>query len=83
MPRPKRQFLQLSCVVALPPPRLRAYADYALEQRLQQGLAADEMGFGGVSLRSSNLEPFMSALGQKQTLADVRAMSALPPKSGH
>jgi hypothetical protein len=35
----------------------------------------------GVSLRGSNLEPPMSALGQKQTLRGVRPMSALPPKA--
>jgi len=39
-----------------------------------------EMGFG-VKLRSSNLELPMSALGQKQTLGHLRAMSALPPKA--
>ena len=32
-------------------------------------------------LRSSNLEPLMSALGQKQTLTPVNLMSALPPKA--
>ena len=35
--------------------------------RLQQGFAIDEMGFG-IKLHSSNSEPLMSALGQKQTL---------------
>ena len=35
----------------------------------------------GLSLHSSNPEPLMSALGQKQTLQHVRAMSALPPKA--
>jgi hypothetical protein len=35
----------------------------------------------GISLRSSNLGPLMSALGQKQTSEQVRAMSALPPKA--
>jgi hypothetical protein len=35
----------------------------------------------GVSLRGSNSEPLMSALGQKRTLGDVRLMSALPPKA--
>jgi len=34
-----------------------------------------------VSLRGSNSEPLMSALGQKQTSAPVRVMSALPPKA--
>jgi hypothetical protein len=34
-----------------------------------------------VILRSSNLVPLMSALGQKQTSADVGVMSALPPKA--
>jgi len=34
-----------------------------------------------VRLRSSNPEPLMSALGQKQTLTPVRVMSALPPKA--
>jgi hypothetical protein len=35
----------------------------------------------GVSLHGSNPEPFMSALGQKQTLHSVEPMSALPPKA--
>jgi hypothetical protein len=35
----------------------------------------------GVSLRSSNPKPLMSALGQKQTSAQGRIMSALPPKA--
>ena len=34
-----------------------------------------------VSLRRSNPEPLMSALGQKQTLWKVRLMSALLPKA--
>ena len=37
-------------------------------------------GFG-VSLRGSNYQRFMSALGQKQTFGNVRLMSALPPKA--
>jgi hypothetical protein len=32
-------------------------------------------------LRSKNPEPPMSALGQKRTLSDISAMSALPPKA--
>ena len=39
-----------------------------------------EWGFG-VSLRGSNPDPLMSALGQKQTYSDVWPMSALPPKA--
>src|SRR5262249_25922774 len=39
-----------------------------------------EWGSGG-SLHGSNPEPLMSALGQKQTLAKARLMSALPPKA--
>ena len=35
----------------------------------------------GVSLHGSNLEPLMSALGQKRTFSEVCAMSALPPKA--
>jgi hypothetical protein len=35
----------------------------------------------GVTLRSSNSEPLMSALGQKQKFSKVCAMSALPPKA--
>jgi hypothetical protein len=35
----------------------------------------------GVCLHGSNLEPPMSALGQKRTLTTTRAMSALPPKA--
>jgi hypothetical protein len=38
------------------------------------------MGFR-VSLHSSNPEPLMSALGQKQTIGPFIAMSALPPKA--
>jgi len=34
-----------------------------------------------VSLHSSNPEPLMSALGQKQTFCIAWAMSALPPKA--
>jgi hypothetical protein len=33
----------------------------------------------GVSLRSSNPKPLMSALGQKRTYAVQQSMSALPP----
>ena len=47
---------------------------------LQQGFAMGEMGFR-VSLQRSNPEPLMSALGQKQTLGCLSAMSALPPKA--
>jgi hypothetical protein len=35
----------------------------------------------GVSLQSSNPEPPMSALGQKQTFRPFATMSALPPKA--
>jgi hypothetical protein len=35
----------------------------------------------GVSLHGSNPGPLMSALGQKRTFEQVRAMSALPPKA--
>jgi hypothetical protein len=35
----------------------------------------------GLSLHSSNPEPLMSALGQKQTLPESNGMSALPPKA--
>ena len=45
-------------------PKAQSLCELALEQRLQQGLAADEMGFGG--LHGSNPEPLMSALGQKR-----------------
>ena len=48
--------------------------------RLQQGFAADEMGFR-VKLHGSNFEPLMSALGQKRTFGIVQLMSALPPKA--
>jgi hypothetical protein len=33
------------------------------------------------ALRRSNPAPLMSALGQKQTSEQLRAMSALPPKA--
>ena len=39
---------------------------------------AREMGFG-ISLHGSNSELLMSALGQKQTYAAHKVMSALPP----
>jgi len=65
----------------LPPPRLRACADYALElTQLQQGFATDGMGFR-VKLRGSNFEPLMSALGHKRTFSGLCAMPALPPKA--
>jgi hypothetical protein len=48
--------------------------------QLQQGFVTDGMGFR-VKLHGSNFEPLMSATGQKQTLEQVRAMSALPPKA--
>jgi hypothetical protein len=35
----------------------------------------------GVSLRGSDPEPLMSAMGQKRTLACPRRMSAIPPKA--
>ena len=35
----------------------------------------------GTNLHGGNPEPPMSALGQKQTSAHVRVMSALPPKA--
>jgi hypothetical protein len=54
----------------------------SLMARLQQGFGTGEIG-AGVKLRSSNFEPSMSALGQKQTLQCILVMSALPPKSGH
>jgi hypothetical protein len=49
-------------------------------RRLQQGFATGEMG-SGVSLHGTNLEPLMSALGQKQRSRPEIAMSALPPKA--
>jgi hypothetical protein len=48
--------------------------------QLQQGFVTSEMGLG-VSLRGSNPEPPMSALGQKQTSQRILLMSALPPKA--
>src|SRR6516225_3522804 len=35
----------------------------------------------GIKLHSRNPEPLMSALGQKQTFRNAKAMSALPPKA--
>jgi hypothetical protein len=35
----------------------------------------------GISLQATNPEPLMSALGQKQTSAHVRVMSAFSPKA--
>jgi hypothetical protein len=40
----------------------------------------DGMGFR-VKLHSSNFEPLMSALGQKQTSGHLQPTSALPPKA--
>ena len=48
--------------------------------QLQQGFAAVKWGLG-VSLHGSNLEPLMSALGQKRTLDRRLLMSALLPKA--
>jgi hypothetical protein len=45
------------------------------------GICDQQNGELGVSLHSSNPDPVMSALGQKQTLGHVRTMSALPPKA--
>ena len=59
--------------IAFPKVKLR---DLVLQ--LQQGFATGEMGFRG-SLHGSKPELLMSALGQKQTFRNVRAMSALPP----
>jgi hypothetical protein len=62
-------------------PKTQSLCDYALElTQLQQGFVTDGMGFR-VKLHSSNFEPLMSALGQKRTSEDVKAMSALPPKA--
>ena len=46
----------------------------------QSGRATGETRYS-VELHGSNPEPLMSALGQKQTSARVRGMSALPPKA--
>jgi hypothetical protein len=61
--------------IAYPKAQLR---DLGLQ--LQQEFASGEMGLV-VSLHGSHPEPLMSAMGQKQTLAKVRLMSALPPKA--
>ena len=66
--------ISMKSPVALPSPRpgpRRMGRDY---------IATNEMGFGD-KLHSSNSERPMSALGQKQTSAHVRVMSALPPKA--
>jgi hypothetical protein len=57
-------------------PRLRATpipADYIRDLRRGK--------WGSTFLRSNNSNRLMSALGQKQTSRDFRAMSALPPKA--
>jgi hypothetical protein len=62
-------------------PKTQSLCDYALElTQLQQGFVTDGMGFR-VKLHSSNFEPLMSALGQKQTSRHLQPMSALPPKA--
>jgi hypothetical protein len=43
---------------------------------LQKGFTMGEIG-----LHSSNFDPLMSALGQKQTLTTTLAMSAITPKA--
>ena len=48
--------------------------------RTLKAAIAQEWDFG-ISLHGSNLEPLMSALGQKQTSGPRNAMSALPPKA--
>src|SRR5262249_367922 len=76
-----QQSLKSNRASALPPPRQRASADYVLKlTKLQQGFVTEGWGFR-VKLLGSNPEPPMSALGQKRTSHDVRAMSALPPKA--
>jgi hypothetical protein len=50
------------------------YSNYSRDLRLAKWGS-------GLSLRSSNPEPLMSALGQKQTLGLLRLMSDLPPKA--
>jgi hypothetical protein len=44
--------------------------------KLQHGMAGHKM-----VLRRSNMRKRMSALGQRRTSQQVRAMSALPPKA--
>jgi hypothetical protein len=61
----------------LPSPRLKL-RDLVLQ--LQQGFATGEMGFRG-QFAGHQPEPFMSALGQKQTSRHLQPMSALPPKA--
>src|SRR5262245_41734384 len=48
------------------------------QQTAAQGFATSEMGLRG-KLHRSNPEPLMSALGQKQTCAAHKLMSALAP----
>jgi len=62
-------------------PKAQSLCGLCLRATITAGIGGRRNGLRGVSLRSSNLEPFMSALGQKQTLEHVRAMSALPPKA--
>jgi hypothetical protein len=52
----------------------------AQNARLQQGFEIGGMGFW-ISLHGSNPQPLMSALGQKETSADVCVMSALRAKA--
>ena len=59
-------------------PEAQDYADVATTMQLQQGFVTGEMGFKG-QFHGNNLEPLMSALGQKRTWRDQIAMSALPP----
>jgi hypothetical protein len=62
-------------------PRAQKCADCRLQGRdYSRELRLAKWG-SGVSLHRSNLEPPMSALGQKRTLERLYTMSALPPRA--
>ena len=48
-------------------PKAQSLCGLCLRATITAGIGGRRNGLRGVSLRSSNLEPFMSALGQKRT----------------
>jgi hypothetical protein len=64
-------------IAAHPKKRLRRFS----KRNYSRDLRSAKWG-SAVILQGNNLEPPMSALGQKQTCRFQLAMSALPPKAG-
>jgi hypothetical protein len=55
--------------------------DHANPSMITAGICDRRNGVQRIKLHTSNSEQPMSALDQKRTFRDVRAMSALPPKA--